>query len=123
MYTAAPSSYHTSTVRHARLTRSQIFARMSPTAQRILAALAYLLKVNEEAPLSRRIIAQRVRVSETTVSRLIPVLAAEPGNTDGNHVPFIRRRWCDARQCYLITLLPAPEVRGWYEHEPTGEEA
>ena len=98
--------------RHARLTRSQVRAKISPTAKAILAAISYLLTVGVETALSHRTIARQARVGLGSVPRLMPVLAAEPGS--GNTIPFIQRRWSEAGNCYLITLLPAPEQRGWY---------
>jgi len=106
------------TPRYARLTRSQIKTRELTHAGRVLLeVICFHWKPDQEKAVSQHQLARWAGLSEGSVSRLMPELAAEPGAT--NRLPFIRRRWCPQQRCYFITRLSAPEERGWHYAPPT----
>lgn len=104
-------------LRYARLTRSQIKTKQLSHAGRVLLeVICFHWKPDQEKAVSQQQLARWADLSEGSVSRLMPELAAEPGAT--NRVPFIRRRWCPQQRCYFITRLAAPEERGWFYDRP-----
>jgi len=77
---------------------------------------AFHQHIGEMILISNAELAELAGLSESTVSRITPELAAWPDCR--NTIPFIVRGWIPDMRRYYLIILPAPETRGWLETPP-----